>query len=384
MIEHIHLLLLFTKIAALFYLLLMLLYMAGWQRLLRIVRQRPADIKLLSIIIAMRNEAANIPKLLQALSSQTYPAEKLQILLVNDHSTDQSVSLARKQAQALGMSNLQIIENEGNGKKLAIQTAIKHAEGEWLLYTDADCIPHKAWAETMFAAAQQAKEVMLLGPVKLWPVRGTMQIFQALEMNSLIAATAGSAGSGFASMANGANMMLHRSVLAGDDGSLVKPRFASGDDMFRLQSVISEYGSKAIGMVIHPEAMVTTTPAPDLKSFMLQRFRWVSKSSGYRRPEIILPAMVVFAFTSLLVILLFLSLFFPVLLLAYVTFVLLKTLTDLLLVWPAHRIANQTGLLRWFPLFQLFYPPYVLFTALVGLAMPVSWKGRKQKGLGMY
>lgn len=380
MIELIHWILFYTRIAAFCYLLLMLVYMAGWQRLLKVYSTRRTEMPMLSIVVAMRNEAANIEKLLRALAKQSYPANKIQVVLVDDHSTDGSAEMAQKMAHLLGLQNFTQIVNDGTGKKQALSSALKHISGEWVLFTDADCEPHQQWAETMMSAAGEGRAMMLLGPVRLTPVKGILPTFQTLEMNSLMAATAGSAGIGLPSMANGANMALHRSLLGVESDSALKPGFASGDDMFRLETILKRYGSKAVRMVMQEESMVSTAPAIGWKAFFAQRLRWVSKSGGYRRAETIVPALVVFAFNALLTVVLLLSVFFPVLVLAYLAFIVLKTLTDLPLVWPANRMAGQSCLLPWFPLFQLIYPPYVFFTALAGLLIPVRWKGRAASG----
>ncbi|MCE1200501.1 MAG: glycosyltransferase [Bacteroidia bacterium] len=376
MIELIHWILFFTRIAAFCYLLLMLVYMAGWQRLLKVYSTQRAEMPILSIVVAMRNEVANIEKLLQALARQSYPADNIQVVLVDDHSTDGSAAMAQRTAHLLELQNFTLILNDGIGKKQALSTALRHISGEWVIFTDADCEPHHQWAETMMSAAGQGRALMLLGPVRFSPAKGLLQTFQALEMNSLMAATAGSAGIGLPSMANGANMALHRRLLGVENDSALKPGFASGDDMFRLETILNHYGSKVVRMVMQEESMVSTAPAIGWNAFFTQRLRWVSKSGGYRRAETIVPALVVFAFNALLTVVLLLSVFFPVLLLAYLAFIVLKTLTDLPLVWPANRIAGQSRLLPWFPVFQLIYPPYVFFTALAGLLIPVRWKGR--------
>lgn len=363
--------------AAFLYLLLMLLYMAGWQQVRRQAYHQPAIHPMLSIIVAMRNEAENIESLIKALAKQTYTASKLQIILVDDHSTDHSSQIAQTAAQSLSLSNIVVIENEGRGKKAALKSAFRHALGEWILFTDADCIPHESWAETMLATAVGQQRLMLLGPVRISPTEGWLQRFQAIETNSLIAATVGSAGIGMPSMANGANMALHRSVLAGNDENALKPAFASGDDMFRLETVLSRYGSRAVGVSVLAGSMVSTRPAYGAKAFLAQRMRWVSKSKGYRRPEIIVPAIVIFLFNVFLAVLLVLSVVYPLLLMAYLTFVLLKTFTDLPLVYPSFQLAGQKQLIPWFVFFQLFYPPYVMVIALASLWFPVRWKSRK-------
>ena len=50
----------------------------------------------ISIIIAARNEEENIGTLLAALQRQTYPAAFTEIIVVDDHSTDSTVAIARQ------------------------------------------------------------------------------------------------------------------------------------------------------------------------------------------------------------------------------------------------------------------------------------------------
>ena len=51
---------------------------------------------LVSVVIAFRNEAKHLPFLLNALSNQDYPADCLEIILVNDHSEDHVEEIIKK------------------------------------------------------------------------------------------------------------------------------------------------------------------------------------------------------------------------------------------------------------------------------------------------
>jgi glycosyltransferase involved in cell wall biosynthesis len=98
----------------------------------------PANpIPTISIIIPARNEESNLGTCLESLTAQTGVA--FEIIVVNDHSTD------RTQEIASSFKNVHVIEAgslpEGwTGKNNAVTTGAREAQGEWLLFTDADTV----------------------------------------------------------------------------------------------------------------------------------------------------------------------------------------------------------------------------------------------------
>ena len=102
-----------------------------------------------SVIIAMRNEQEQVIHLLSALNKQVYPIDRLEFILVNDHSTDSTLEILEN----LAIDNLRVLNMpEGMfGKKSAIAFAMKEAKGEIILASDADCSFSPLWAHTMVA-----------------------------------------------------------------------------------------------------------------------------------------------------------------------------------------------------------------------------------------
>lgn len=74
------------------YILLILFYHQGFERT-SIIDNSGAGHTSISIVIPVRNEAANILDLLQDISEQAYAKELFEIIVVDDHSTDQTLSL---------------------------------------------------------------------------------------------------------------------------------------------------------------------------------------------------------------------------------------------------------------------------------------------------
>ena len=86
-----------------------------------------------SIIMAARNEEANLPAKLENLRLLDYPQDRLQIVIASDGSTDQTVDILRRQ----GSHILPVILNESHGKAYALNEAVSHATGELLVFLDA-------------------------------------------------------------------------------------------------------------------------------------------------------------------------------------------------------------------------------------------------------
>ena len=95
----------------------------------------------MSIIIASRDESANIPRLMKSLARQSYPHNKYEIILVDDHSTDNTIHLAHEMAQEMALP-LKIIslgdEMTAYGKRAAISLGVGSAKYDTFLFTDAD------------------------------------------------------------------------------------------------------------------------------------------------------------------------------------------------------------------------------------------------------
>ncbi|HEY4789172.1 MAG TPA: glycosyltransferase, partial [Bacteroidales bacterium] len=119
----------------------------GWEKLQRFETTiSDASDVFTSIIVPVRDEEENIKLLLDDLTSQNYPLEQFEIILVDDHSSDNSVQLAKEYPA----SNLKIqtLPTDSNGKKAALRLGIQEAKGELIITTDADCRRGSGWLGT--------------------------------------------------------------------------------------------------------------------------------------------------------------------------------------------------------------------------------------------
>lgn len=332
------------------------------------------NITKVSVLIAARNEEKNIEKLLQTIYNQTFPKELYEVIIVDDHSEDDTRIKVNNFINNHKDINIRLLEATSEGKKKAISQALHNAENELIMVTDADCELNSEWIETVVAFYQDKKCKMILAPVLLSPANNLFEKMQILEHLSLIASTAGSANIGFPVMCNGANMAYERISALEVDKLRHDFNIQSGDDMFLLEQFVKKYGSKNVKFLQNKSAIVKTKACKNIKEFIRQRRRWVSKSKSYTNSKIILTALVVLFF-NLSIVSLFLSAFFiPALWSLYILLTLLKFFIDFPILKNITNFMNQGKILKWTLPLEFIYPFYAVFTAISGLLLKVNWK----------
>jgi GT2 family glycosyltransferase len=102
----------------------------------------------ISVIVCTYNRAAMLEQLLEALTKQTLLPDEYEVIVAIDGSTDDSAEVCQKMAGKL--PNLRtILKTKNVGFSVAANDAMKIAKGEWLAFTDDDCLPYPNWIERM-------------------------------------------------------------------------------------------------------------------------------------------------------------------------------------------------------------------------------------------
>jgi len=354
------------------YFLLISLFFIGWLKTRTDKPDQPRVTTRVSILVPCRNEATNISELATILNNQDYPANLLEIIWIDDHSTDHTDVLVDHWIQKKTNNHLVVLNGEQSGKKSALKAGMALATGTLILLTDADSRPGKRWVSAMVGYFEQSDSDLILGPVILDPAPTAFQQMQKLEYLSLVAASIGAAGIGCPIMAQGPNI----GVRATDYREIVldlNNHFASGDDVFLLQSM-KRLSGKKIRYLVSSDALVCSKPAESLSQFLRQRSRWASKATGYQDPCLIATTLLVFLANLEIIAaatIAFLDLIpfsLPLILLG------IKTLADAPLLFKAMRRFHCTKLIRWLLPVQILYPVYILLAGLHSQWAPVIWK----------
>src|SRR4030095_3544460 len=139
------------------YALLIDYYRRAWTLILECDATNKNPSVSISVIIAARNEEANIEALINSLAGQTYPKQLFEVIVVDDHSEDRTWELIQQNAIALSLKCIRLKdrvrpdENLRSYKKRAIEEGISLATGELIVTTDADCRFEPEWLRTIAA-----------------------------------------------------------------------------------------------------------------------------------------------------------------------------------------------------------------------------------------
>ena len=340
----------------------------------RIKKYQKTDLKpqtSFTIIVPFRNEADNLPKLLDSFSNLNYPTDLLEVILVDDNSLEKFQILNSKY-------QIQILDNlrvSNSPKKDAISTAMQHVKTNWVITTDADCIVPQNWLLTFDNYIQENQVSMLAGAVSYECENSFLHHFQQLDLTSLQGATIGSFGLNKAFMCNGANFAYTKSLFEKLNGFDGNNKIASGDDVFLLQKAVEKF-PKEVHYLKAEDAIVITKPTENWKSLFYQRVRWAAKTSSYKSNFGKFLGLIVFfgnlSFVIGFVFLLFGIWSYPI----FVLFAFFKFGIDFVLLYITNQFLTKTRIKSLF-LSSLFYPFFSSAVAFYSLFGSYEWKGRK-------
>lgn len=341
-----------------------------------------------SVVVAARNEAAGIRSCVQALCQQSYPADRYEVIVVDDDSTDDTAEIVealRASMSAAGNPVKLLLlrtqdESGGSGsKKIALQLGVDRSQGEIILTTDADCSVPATWVSGMVAAFA-ADVGMVIGYSQIdmrAEAPGSRHGWEAVDFFHLMSGALGSAVGGHPMAASGQNLGFRKRAFeeVGGYGRVIHR--ASGDDVLLLQ-MIRRTGNWRIPFITAPDTFVFHPPSPSLGDLVQKRIRWASNAPCQMRldPVFFLYLCVVLSLSSILALT-------PVLLLwgaidgrwlavGWTA----KTAAELVLHGRAARVFGGVGLIRYFPLWAITQPFYVVTTGILGVLGRFSWKGR--------
>lgn len=355
----------FCCIVAVFYFSLIITILVGWYQIKPYQLSKTNHKKLkISIILAVKNEEKNIRDILDSIVQQSYPQEQYELIIVDDHSEDNSCEIIKDYCKEYRNFKLYHLSWQEYGKKRALLKGIQCANGELIITTDADCIVPVDWLAIINDFYIQHTPDLILGSVVIQDSKSVFSRLQTLELLGLIGAGAGTAGIKHPILCNAANMAFKKNVF----NELQDPlniKYISGDDIFLLLNM--KKNKKKIMFLKSLKSTVYTKAAPTLKTFFAQRLRWTSKSRGYRNIDIIVSASIVLLYNIILTILLFACLFDFTYITLFIALFTTKLFINLLFLIPITSFYKKTYLLKYLFLSEIFY---FIYASTLGLS---SW-----------
>lgn len=339
-----------------------------------------------SVLVPGRNEAAHLPESLGALLQQDYPADSYEVLFIDDHSTDDSLAVAKSfQGPRLQVIELeQYLDPESQiraYKKKALQLGIHLAQYDIILTTDADCWVPPNWIRAMAGGLAHNGWQAITGPVLGRQARNALQQFQSLDFAGMMLMTATGLKNGQFTLGNGASLGFRRDAFAAVGGYSGNEKHASGDDVFLLRKIAARFPGK-VGFLKNAQAAVLTDMKPDWRSFLQQRLRWGTKNSHAASgwgATFALGVVFLLSWMILLTPLLTIWVGLPALVL-FAVLLSAKAVSDRLLLGAATQFFQRPELLLQFWLMESLHTLYIAVVGLLSLVVrKYEWKGRKVK-----
>ncbi len=371
--------LIITSLTVLFYSLITIVLVWGLnrgRRRPRIQRTEP----LVSVLVAVRNEQENIIPLLTNLTQLDYPEQKLQILIVDDKSTDRTVDIVATFQRS--HENVQLVRTLQtsttlNGKANALQQAMRHATGEIIFLTDADCQVPQNWIRSHLS--WYYNRVGMVGGFTLLSRPGqeldTFSRLQATDWLYLLAAGAGAAGLRRPLSVFGNNLSMRKKAFL-DVNGYAGAGFSLIED-FALMRTMVQRGWRVL-LPADPALVVQSAPEKDWQTFLQQRKRW---AIGGRQVSFLARIFLAVAVAGRFIPLL--PLIFGNIPAAGAALVAVF-LCDYLLLHKAAGSLHRLDMLTNFFSYELFtFASSLIFGPVLLFANSVAWKGRVYKSTAM-
>jgi cellulose synthase/poly-beta-1,6-N-acetylglucosamine synthase-like glycosyltransferase len=337
----------------------------------------------ITVLIPVRNEADHILNCLKTILQNNYPQNLLEIIVLDDFSTDETPQIVQQVIDNQWFKNLRLLQLKNYPppaspafKKYAIQLGIEAANGHLMVTTDGDCRVPEKW---LFHIAQfyETKSVKCIAaPVRFDTELNDFQRFQSLDFIGMMGVTGAGIQGQFTLMANGANFAYPKAVFHEVNGFEGITHQASGDDMLLMEKIAQLYPQE-IGFLKNKNATVLTLPKPTIRAFLNQRMRWASKTSTYTRTETIVQLAISLLFALNIVVSGLLcfwkSSLFPI----FGIQLLIKTLVDFYFLNTIATFFDRKDLISRFYKSEIYH---ILYIVIVGMAVQFKkkyeWKGR--------
>lgn len=325
----------------------------------------------ISIVIAARNEEQRILPTLQSLQKINYHPSKYEIIFVDDASEDNTAKIIN--AYCLHNTNwkcIQIKQKDKNwyGKKLALKTGIDAASGEIIFTTDADINIQPDWLKEM--AQYFSEDVsMVIGHyqpvVEKNNIVGVLLKFDNLFSSIMASITA---NLGFPISSAGSNLAYRKVDYEKVNGHEALKHFKSGDDVHLTERFRTKLKKKIL-YCANPKTYVFTKPPAEKNEFFHQQMR---KNSKHLKKSFSSILFSLFLFLYFILTYSF-PFFNPAFTITWLIIIIIKLILEFIVLSRAATIFNYRDIILWFPLFQVFYPIYLMIFSILGNLQFYEW-----------
>ena len=121
-----------------------------------------------SVVVCTRNRSEVLKESSAALWRMDYPPDRWEVLIVDNHSSDDTLTVARDIA-SMHPGRVQVIEERELGISVSRNAGIQRARGEVIAFLDDDSFPEPGWLSALVEVLTREPEALVVGgPVEPW------------------------------------------------------------------------------------------------------------------------------------------------------------------------------------------------------------------------
>jgi len=233
----------------------------------------------ISLIIAARDEERNLKKNLELWLGQNH--NSFEVIVADDCSYDNTqyfLNELQRKFQHLHVVTLEETKIFKGGKKHALSLAIKAAQFDRVLFTDADCKPSsKDWLALMNAQFTEQKEIVL-GMGVYEKKKGLLNYLIRMDTLQIAIQYLGTAARGFPYMGVGRNLAYNKHLFFDVGGYKKHIDIIWGDDDLFINQIANGNNTT---LCATPEAQTVSKPKTSFEAWFVQKRRHISTSGRY-------------------------------------------------------------------------------------------------------
>jgi cellulose synthase/poly-beta-1,6-N-acetylglucosamine synthase-like glycosyltransferase len=323
-----------------------------------------------TVLVAARNEEQNIARCIESLVVQDYPKELLEVIIIDDRSTDRTGAICRDYAARYTFVKVLVApeSSELRGKTNAIDHGVSNASGEIILMTDADCEVPQAWVR--LTVEQYGPEVGLVGGMTLHKVRGAFSGMQSVDWAFLLGLASAAVNRRMPLSVIGNNLSFRKRAYQ-DVGGYRSLKFSVTEDYSLFKAIVNS-GKWDYLFPVDRDRIVITEPCESWGDLVRQKHRWGTGGLDMRLYGLYIMVVGFGMHLSTIAALLTGSVAVAT------TGFMIKCLADYIFLNGVLSKIGRKDILKHFYAFELYYLLYVIaLPFIVFFGGKVSWKGRK-------
>ncbi|WP_422107469.1 glycosyltransferase [Winogradskyella sp.] len=235
----------------------------------------------ISVIICAKNEAKNLEKNLPSILEQEY--SNFEVVLINDGSSDHTLEVMKRfeaENDIVKIVDVKTNETFWGNKKYALTLGIKVSKNDFLVFTDADCIPNsKKWLAHLSSKFSSKKSIVL--GYGAHAKKRLSFLNQLIRFETVLTALQyfSYAKLGFPYMGVGRNMAYRKELFFNNNGFNGHMALKSGDDDLFINEVANHSNTE---ICVSKESFTISEPKTSFKDWILQKRRHISTAKYYK------------------------------------------------------------------------------------------------------